>query len=159
MPITKASEWKAKSITPIELELPSGLAVMVRKPPLHLWITAGKLPENIVQTMLKAREDLPGMQAQGQSRLDAEEIKSIFRFMREVIVATVIEPRITEHPSSDDEISPDEVPLDDATFIFRWAMAGGAIPQEQKTAARSGWAAEEGQVQVDVTDLEHFRSF
>jgi hypothetical protein len=38
-------------------------------------------------------------------------------------------------------------------------MAGGAIPQEQKIAARSGWASQEGQVQVDVTDLEHFRSF
>jgi hypothetical protein len=131
--------------------------VLVRKPPLYLWITSGRVPENLVKVMLQTQEQVPGMAPTTQ--YSHEQYKEMFRFMREVILATVVEPRITETPASDDEISPDDVPLDDANFIFRWAMAGGAIPQEQKAAARSGWAAQEGQVQVDVTDLEHFRSF
>jgi hypothetical protein len=158
MPITKASEWKAKTLRPIELELPSGLTVMVRKLPLHLWISAGKLPENLVSTMLNAQSQLPGV-PQAAPRMDSEQFKNMFRFMRDVILATVVEPRIVDQATSDDEISPDDIPLDDANFIFQWAMAGGAVPSEQKAAARSGWAAQEGQVQVDVTDLEHFRSF
>jgi hypothetical protein len=149
MPITKASEWRNKTLKPIELELPSGLTVLVRKPPLHLWIARGKLPENIVQASLNIQ---PGQTS--PPPLSNDQLRSLFKFVREVVTTTVVEPRIVENPTSDDEISPDDVPLDDANFIFAWAMAGGATPPEQKIENQDGSVA-----QVDVTDLRAFRSF
>jgi hypothetical protein len=149
MPITNAKEWRAQKSRRIELELPSGLTVVVRRPPLHMWISAGKLPENLVKAMLAQRSK----QALDES-MTAEQFKDIFKFMREVIVATVIEPRIVEGAMADDEIDPEDVPLDDAMFIFQWAMAGGALPTSQKQQI-----LKEGQVQIDVSDLAHFRTF
>lgn len=151
MPITNAREWKAQQSRRIELELPSGLTVAVRRPPLHMWISAGKLPENLVKAMLAQRADKNALDA---AQMTPEQFKDLFKFMREVIVATVVEPRIVENATAEDEISPDDVPLDDAMFVFQWALAGGNLPVAQKKQMIS-----EGQVQIDASDLQRFRTF
>jgi hypothetical protein len=154
MPITNAKQWREQQSKKIELELPSGLVVGVRRPPLHMWISAGKLPENLVKAMLASRDP----QQVASVQMTPEQFKDLFRFMRETIVATVVEPRIVVGATSDDEIDPDDVPLDDAMFIFQWAMAGGAIPPQQRAAQKANPAGS-GVMSVDVTDLEHFRTF
>jgi hypothetical protein len=45
-------------------------------------------------------------------------------FLRMLVCETVIEPRIVEKPSSEDEISPGEIPDEDFDFIVQWAMEG-----------------------------------
>jgi hypothetical protein len=156
MPITNAKEWKSQQSRRIELELPSGLTVAVRRPPLHMWITAGKLPENLVKAMLAQRSK----QALEESSMTPEQFKELFTFMREVIVATVVEPRIVEGATAEDEIDPEDVPLDDAMFIFQWALSGGALPAHLKAQQqREQQTLSEGKVQIDVSDLQRFRTF
>jgi hypothetical protein len=150
MPITNAAAWRNKQNQAIELELPSGLTVLVRRPPIQMWIAAGKLPENLVRTMLRAGQGT----APVVPDMSPEQFKELFEFMRTTIVAAVVQPRIVDVPTNDDEIAPDDVPLEDAMFIFQWAMAGGATPVQQRKAQQ-----QEGVFQVDVTDLARFRTF
>jgi hypothetical protein len=152
MPITNAAAWRSLNSKAIELELPSGLTVLVRRPPLQMWIAAGKLPENLVRTMLKNHQGGPPQVPD----MTPEQFKELFGFMRQTIVATVVQPRIVDPPTSEDEISPDDVPLEDGMFIFQWALAGGQTPTQQRQAMA---AVEGGQVQVDATDLRTFRTF
>jgi len=150
MPITNAKQWRAQQTRKIELELPSGLTVVVRRPPLHMWISAGKVPESLVKAMLSQRNQQVTADA---LQMSPEQFKGLFTFMREVIVATVVEPRIVENATAEDEIAPEDVPLDDAMFIFQWALAGGQVPAAQRAQNP------EGQVQIDVSDLQRFRTF
>ena len=116
-----------------------------------MWISAGKLPENLVKAMLSQRN--PAAAAEAAS-ITPEQFKDLFKFMRDVIVATVVEPRIVENATAEDEISPDDVPLDDAMFVFQWALAGGAVPAAQKAKLQ-----ESGVMSVDASDLSRFRTF
>lgn len=153
MPITNAHQWRAQQAKRIELELPSGLVVAVRRPPLQMWIARGKMPENLVRAML-AHRNSPHAAEDAANAMTPEQFNDLFKFMRETIIATVVEPRIVENATAEDEISPDDVPLDDAMFIFQWAMAGGATPPAQKANL-----AGSGVMSVDVSDLSKFRTF
>lgn len=113
------------------------------------------MPESLVKTMLEASDP---MQA-AERRMTPDQLKELFRFMRETILSTVVAPKIVEQPESDDELSPDDVPLDDAMFIFQWAMAGGQTPAAQLEKARTDARAQGEQIGVDASDLQRFRSF
>lgn len=151
MPITNAQQWRAAHAKLVELELPSGLTIGVRRPPVHVWISNGKLPEGLVKAMLASRNPQTAAEVMNMS---ADQLKDMFTFMRDTIVATVVQPRIVVGATGDDEIDPDDVPLDDAMFIFTWAMQGGATPAAQKAKLAS-----EGVMSVDASDLSRFRTF
>jgi len=78
----------------------------------------------------------------GNDSLDAgtgmtrEEVLELARFAAQLVKASVVAPAIGEGP---DEISLDEIPIEDRAFIFEWACrALGSGPGEANSARRSG---------------------
>ena len=96
----------------------------------------GKLPEGLVKAMLASRNPQTAAEVMNMS---ADQLKDMFTFMRDTIVATVVQPRIVVGATGDDEIDPDDVPLDDAMFIFTWAMQGARrLPRRRRSSPVRG---------------------
>ena len=67
--------------------------------------------------------------------LTDDELAKLMVFSREVVMATVVRPRLVAKPSPgiEDEIGPDDIDLQDYWYIFDWAMHGGPdIPVKTK---------------------------
>lgn len=68
-------------------------------------------------------------------QLDDNELASMMVFAREVVIASLVSPRLVAKPSPgiEDEIGPDDIDVQDFWYIFDWAMQGGPeIPVETK---------------------------
>jgi hypothetical protein len=113
------------------LTLPSGMIIKVQRPNVGAWIRSGRVPQTVVQAMLGAVKSggdakSPADAMKFMKTLGQEQLFDVMKFMRDLVVETVLEPRIVENapPDSEDEISPGEIPDEDFDFIAQWAMEG-----------------------------------
>lgn len=118
----KASEYRKRKAErePIaDLTLPSGAIFKVRRPPLQVWITSGKVPQSFVRSMLNA--NLNGITAEA---LDPEETVSGLIFLRDAILYAVVEPRLIPGGTGENELDPAELDPEDFEFLQRWILRG-----------------------------------
>lgn len=119
--------------TAIELALPSGFTVKVRRVPLTTWLMSGRLPEKFLgEAMDAAKSDgddsVPfadqAAEKEKLANLEGKELMQMLSFIRDVVTATVVHPRIVvgASPDSPDEIDPARIPEEDFYFIFAFAM-------------------------------------
>ncbi len=146
--IATAGEWRAaaraeKLGRAEQLRLPSGATIVASKPGPLEWVISGRIPQRLLAVALDegtAKEDCP---------LRPDEILELASFATRLIMASVIEPAIGEGP---DEVSLDDIPLEDRAFIFEWAcraMSGNN--------AESANAAKEDD-SIPAAGIERFRS-
>jgi len=108
-----AQEWREKAraaaeAAAVELELPSGMVILARRPGPLQFAQWDRLP--LVLAMVE-----------GGGRMGADEAAEITVFMRELLVYCCLEPRVSVTPGAD-EIHPREIPEPDWQFLVGWAM-------------------------------------
>lgn len=133
------------------LALPSGKVALVQPAPIQTFIKRGYIPNSllpIVQEALGTGKD-PDM-ATIVENMDPEMIADMFTFLDNVLIASVVEPKVSEIPLDDngneipvelrdqDQIYVDEVDEEDKNFIVQFAMGGTRdlerFRSEQETA-------------------------
>lgn len=127
-----------------EITLPSGFVATLRRPPLQLWVQAGKIPQSMLRRMMDSGAvtgaDLPD--------LTTDEALAAMVFLRDAVVYAFVAPRIVPGADPEDETALDPSDLDPADFEFvaQWVMRGApGVPVDTKG----------GQVTTD--DLSRFR--
>jgi len=124
-----------------KLTLPSGAEFVVCRPPLEVWIAAGKFPQSFL------RQGMDGGAGGGavESIPDADAMQAI-AFVRDAILHAVVEPRLVVGTTREDELDPADLDPIDFTFLTKWIMANcPGVPVE----TRGG--------QVEMNDLSRFR--
>jgi len=149
--ISTSADWRNASRASREtraelLTLPSGATILAARPEPLEWILAGRVPQRLLAAALgespaRLRKTDPGHpRASGDPALDSrcrgsdslggndgvdarvemtrEDVLELARFAAQLVRASVVRPAIGEGP---DEISLDEIPVEDRAFIFEWA--------------------------------------
>lgn len=144
METTKASDYK-KRVRPT-LTLPSGAIFQVRKPGPEIAIRAGRLPRNLLSTVLGARkgesEEETGMRL--LEEMSDEEFGALMLFARDMVQSIVVSPRIVVGATREDELDPADLDSADFWALFGWGVRGGETVQM-------------GESEVSVGALETFR--
>jgi hypothetical protein len=153
--ITSSNEWRKRSeelalAKTTILELPSGVSVLVRRPPLVAWLRNGKLPETMTKLIARQADEPQGLQtlqsqmATGIVRQSPEDQLAMIRLMQEMVLYAVVKPKLVIGvANSPDEIGLAEVPEEDADFLFEWVMKGSAevpIPTKEGEVEPQGLA-------------------
>jgi hypothetical protein len=107
----------------VDVETPSGMTWKLRRPNLAQFVTSGIMPISLAGKLAEADKD--GNPAEAFNALDWEEKARTIEFSAKVVRYCAVDPKIVENPKGPNEISPDEVELDDFNYIFGWAMSGG----------------------------------
>lgn len=116
--------------TPFKFECPSGNIVTARRPGPDLMLKSGRVVR-ILQRQLDAAGDVDKQLAFIESLPD-DEIEKMMHFARIVLTDVVIEPPLHTHPK-EDQLSPDDVPLQDFWALFIAATNGfPTIPVQTK---------------------------
>lgn len=107
---------KAKQEPTAEVKLPSGEVFTLRRPPLHIWVSTGKIPQHFIRQARKLIDAPEGAQPTDDEALNA------LKFMGDIVRYACVSPRIKEDPGPDeDAIDPSEFIEGDFEFIFQWA--------------------------------------
>lgn len=128
----KASDYKklaSKARVTYEVELPSGAVFKLADPPVQQWVMAGRLPTGLMAKMVAVAKGIEGKssEAAAEAALKAmteEEFVLQLTLGRELLLATVIEPRLSAEGDADSVALTDILP-DDYTFLMKWIWSGG----------------------------------
>lgn len=113
------NQWQKRQT--IKIDCPSGNEVIVRRPGPDLAIKAGKFARVLQRVNGKANAD---EQLAAIEQLPDTQLEQLMEFARIVLCDVVIEPPLYLNPK-ENQLSPDDVPLNDFWFIHIWAMNGG----------------------------------
>ena len=100
----KASDYrkaKAKGELTGKVTLPSGAEFVMRRPPLDLWIAAGKVPQSFLRAMLEAQAAGPGADAV----LTPDETIDGLAFITEALIYSCVEPKVALNPTDENVLS------------------------------------------------------
>lgn len=139
----KASEYrklKAAKESTTELKLPSGAVFTLRRPPMEVWIAAGKIPQSFLQQMIKG-----GRGGRVETLSDEDTMASIL-FVREALLYACVSPRLVVGATGEDELDPCELDPEDFEFLSRWVLSGSP-----------GVAVKTEGGEVSTDDLSRFR--
>lgn len=141
----KASDYrkaKAKGELTGTVTLPSGAEFVMRRPPLDLWIAAGKVPQSFLRAMLEAQAAGPGADAV----LTPDETIDGLAFITEALIYSCVEPKVALNPTDDAVLSLMELDSDDFQFLTGWIQQGcPGVPVRTKGG------------EVEVENLARFR--
>lgn len=111
-----------------EVTLPSEAVVLLRRPPLQLWLKQGRFPQallNAAISTLQTKEDREKAEAEAVAKLMAEDDGfnrfELLKFMVDVVHYAFVEPRLVEGGTGDDEMDPAELDPLDFNYAFQWA--------------------------------------
>lgn len=117
----RAQAWRAAAVPAaraeaVELMLPSGVAILARRPGPAFAAGLGRLPASLATVVSSA-----GTQGEGEpSRGDVVELAAT---LRALLVYVVVEPQVVDKDvAGPGEILPREIPNTDLEYILWWAM-------------------------------------
>ena len=134
----KAEKQESRPAPKMELTLPSGAVFVVQRPPIEVWIAAGKVPQSLLKmAMGDGSSSSPIVEA-----LSGDEVLASVEFTRDAILHAVVEPRlVVEATINSDELDPCEIDPDDFLFLQQWIMSGcPGLPIQTKGGEVSGEA-------------------
>lgn len=142
----KASDYrknKQKGELTGKVQLPSGAEFVMRRPPLDVWIAAGKVPQSFLRAMLEAQQ---GSATPDSINLNAEETLAGLEFITELVIYACVEPKVGLAPESDDVLDLAELEPEDFQFLTQWVQNGcPGVPVKTKTG------------EVELPKLQRFR--
>ncbi len=136
---------------PSRWRLPSGATILAVKPEPLEWIMSGRIPQRLLAAALQSEGALA---SQARAEIGREEILDLAAFAAQLVKASIVRPAIGEGP---EEISLDDVPIQDRAFIFAWACR--ALGQPAAGAGASDVArssTQEGVSSPSADGLERF---
>jgi len=129
----RASEYRQKRQTVEltgEITLPSGAVFTMRRPPLDLWMAAGRIPQSFLRAMLEAQQG--GSNANVQ--FSPEETIEGLNFLAEAVVYSCVEPRVAIKSDDSDVLLLSELEAEDFRFLTGWVQAGSpGVPVKTET--------------------------
>lgn len=131
-----ANTWKKRAV--LSLECPSGSVCRVRRPSPEVSLKGGRIA-NFFMPKAQSGSFNPDTAFE---ELSDEEAASMYLLAREIVLAAVVEPKLSRNTDSDG-LTPEDIPPSDFWFIFSWAMKGGRdLPVKLK----------EGETTVDAVE-------
>jgi hypothetical protein len=118
-----AAQWKPR---PIDLTLPSGMVVKVRRPPITLWVAQKRVPERLFNNALRVT-------ANGAPRdIDGDAFAELMGFALEVARAALVWPKCVDDPDpeAEDEVSAGDIPPRDLIVLAGWAVGSVSVETE-----------------------------
>jgi hypothetical protein len=104
-----------------------GMVWKARPTSIEFWTSSGILPMHLVEVMLESVEKNGNKNVNKVAKqLAPKDVLRSIEFSSRVVRHTAVEPRIADHPSDANDISPDEVMTCCYNTLLRWAMKGGA---------------------------------
>ena len=154
--IARAEEWRAAAQAAREaraepLRLPSGALILAVKPEPLEWIMSGRIPQRLLAAALQGDGALS---SQARAEISREEILDLAAFAAQLVKASIVRPAIGEGP---EEISLDDVPIQDRAFIFAWACR--ALGQPTAGAGASDVARSSTQEDVSSPSADGLERF
>lgn len=104
----RLAAWKAR-LAPREVELPSGLTVLIRPAELQNLATGGRIPLTLLRQMRAIKPQKDGSYREEDAAKLAEAIGA-------VVLAVVVDPKVTKE-GGDDSIAIDDIPYSDQVHI------------------------------------------
>jgi hypothetical protein len=102
------------------LKCPSGNVYQVYRPKASTVLKSGELPENFLTTSLIAMEE----RIKKDEPLVDEDLLTLERARVATVSAALLNPRVVANPTEEDEIQYEDIPPDDAEFIYKWIRNG-----------------------------------
>jgi hypothetical protein len=154
--IMTAQEWRsaaqaARAARAEPLVLPSGATILAVKPEPLEWIMSGRVPQRLLAAALQGEGALS---PEPRAEVTREEILDLASFAAQLVKASIVRPAIGEGP---DEISMDDIPIEDRAFIFEWACRALGRPAPGGVGV-PGPASNSVQEAVSSGKLERFRA-
>lgn len=125
-----ASEWK-KSAGVIDLELPSGKVVGVRRPQgMTGFMSGGNIPNSLLPLLTDAMDGkAPSESALVSILEDPSQLADLMNMVDSMVITCVVDPPVSlppekEEDRSDDVVYTDEMADDDKMFIMQFSMSG-----------------------------------
>jgi hypothetical protein len=144
---TSGKAWRERVRGGVVLTLPSGLVARVRSVNPDTIIRLGRIPDSLTPLLLKVMEG----SGDAWTPTTVEELSANVEFINTVCMTVLVEPRIVETPTQDDEIGMDDLEWADKVFLvgavgtttrqlesFRDEPAGavGAVDAPKRDGAR-----------------------
>lgn len=116
MTVTSGKDWRKPREEGMEIEFPaSGNVARIKPLGLDWFINHDAIP-NILNSAVF--EELADKDITQLSDSNLEALKTTTAFLDSVVRATFVYPKIVDKPTSDDEISIDDVIMEDKYFLF-----------------------------------------
>lgn len=133
--VPPASAWRKPREQGYTVRLPSGNVATLRPVAVDVLLLSGKLPDLLSPIVAKTlwAETEPATLAD-----QAELSKGFAELVNIVTRASMLNPRIVDEPSADDEIGLEDIDFSDKLAIFQLATGGSAVLQkflEQQAAS------------------------
>lgn len=113
----------------IDVKAPSGYVWKMKTPPIQEFILAGKLPAALTAKLTKIATEHKDNSEEAQkamlAKLTPDDFLANLAFGRDLLVHCAVDPKISLNPTSEDEISPEEIIPEDFMFLIGWVMRGG----------------------------------
>ena len=118
-----------------EMELPSGLSVILRDVDMTDVLMSGKLPSSVIEMSKNASEDEIDLQEVGIAMMQ-ENAAEFVMLLNAITEAALVSPPVGT-VSDDEHVTLDELPMSDKTAIMEWVNRGDAAvrsfrPEERK---------------------------
>ena len=129
----KASEYRQKrqAVEAIgDITLPSGAVFKMRRPPLDLWMAAGRIPQSFLRAMLEAQQGGTGANVQ----FSTEETLEGMSFLTEAVIYASIEPKLALQSDDPEVLLLADLDPEDFRFLTGWIQAGSpGVPVKTTT--------------------------
>lgn len=106
-----ATTWKKREV--MRLDCPSGSVCHVRRPSPEVSLKCGR-----VANVFAPKEGID------VEDLSDEQAAKVYVFARQLVLAAVITPKLSDKDAPD-ALTPEDIPPADFWHIFKWAMRGG----------------------------------
>ncbi len=115
---TSAAEWRKAREEGYVVTLPSGHVARLRPVALDVLIISGKLPDLLTPLAAKSL----WIETDGEEIAnEAEKAKGYAELINIIVPAAMVEPRVVDDPTGDDEISLEDIDFADKAAIYQLA--------------------------------------
>ena len=129
----KASEYRQRrqAVEAVgEITLPSGAVFRMRRPPLDLWMAAGRIPQSFLRAMLEAQQGGAGASVQ----FSTEETLEGMAFLTEAVIYAAVEPKLALQSDDPEVLLLADLDPEDFRFLTGWIQAGSpGVPVKTTT--------------------------
>ena len=121
---TRGREWRKPREEGFVIDLPSGNAAKLRPVALDRLVLAGRIPDLLSPV---AAEALWVQTTESEMKGKGDLLKNYTELVNLIVPLALVEPRISDNPTADDEISLDDIDFTDKVAIFQVATQPAAV--------------------------------
>ena len=121
--VTSGKQWRKTREQGIPMVMPSGNVAAIRPLGVSVLLKTGKIPDFLIGVISDA---VMGVAVEKRRKFDindTEKLSALFEFQDAIAEDMFASPRIVSQPQADDEISIDDVALEDKAWLLQFIGA------------------------------------